>query len=362
MSAKKQSKVKRACVDCHFISISQLKWGGHPEFPTYTEGNYVFGVSEREQARKKEDITTEWGGHTMTLGDSEHVLTCYKGFWTEFDENITKKRYGLISRIDRYRLIVEKDRGYCPDFLEYSPSMSFDHADRCLDEKKGLQSDQNEEGVKPEESYQFSLSGNIWVITYADETIRLQDSLGLKYIHYLLLHPEKEIFALELKREINPVFLFKDQDGYERLGNEEVSKLLIEGKLRSMPTGTSGAKEEILDDQAVKEYKDELKRLTIKLNDAEELSQDEEAEEIRKKIEILMKQLSAGHDHHGQPREFTDESEKARVSVSKAVRASLEKIKDDKTGLPALWRHFCSTLSAGISCSYKPEKPMPWNL
>ncbi len=368
MSAKKQSKVKHACVNCHFISISQLKWGGHPEFPTYTEGNYVFGVSERNQAERQEDITAEWGGHVMTLGDSEHVLTCYKGFWTEFDENVTKKRYGLISRMDRYRLIVEKDRVYCPDFLEYEPSTSFANADKILEKKKRLQSGQNEERVKPEKgvepkkSYQFSLSGDIWLITYADETIRLKDSLGLKYIHYLLLNPGKEFFALELKKEVNPHFLSENQDSNARLGNDEISKQLKDGDLRIINSGTSGAKEEILDDQAVESYKTELKKLEIDLDDAEELSRDEEAEEIRNKIEAINKQLNAGFNIHGKRREFTNEAEKARVAVSKAIRTSLKKIQCEETGIPALDKHLHTTLSTGISCSYKPEKPIPWNL
>lgn len=135
MSAKKQSKARRACVDCHFISISQLKWGGHPEFPTSTEDNFEFGFSEREQARKNKEITatTVDGKYTTSLADSEHVLTCYKECWNEFNKNITKKSYSLITQANRYNLIVATDRSDCIYFFKYRPSMSFKAAEEHMD-------------------------------------------------------------------------------------------------------------------------------------------------------------------------------------------------------------------------------------
>jgi hypothetical protein len=131
-------------VDCHFISISQLKWGGHSELPTSTEGNYEFDYSERDQARRNEEITVDWAGEITTLGDLEFVLTCWQKCWTELNVNFTKKRYELIKWTDRNKLIVETDRSCCPYFFEFHPSMPFEIAEEYRKKAELVLSSQND--------------------------------------------------------------------------------------------------------------------------------------------------------------------------------------------------------------------------
>ena len=63
MSAKKQSKDKRACIDCHFLTLLQIG-GEHYEYPDLDVIPSVIGsnqvpLSFREQIKKKEDLTFE---------------------------------------------------------------------------------------------------------------------------------------------------------------------------------------------------------------------------------------------------------------------------------------------------------------
>jgi hypothetical protein len=131
MSAKKQSKDKRACVDCHFVALRQLKWEGLST-PTDTEGPYELGVLQREQVRKKEDVTVKWDNlykPDTKLVDSEHILACYQDVWDEFNENFTIKHRGMVDPKFRYRILVEEDRSNCIKFFMYTPSMSFEAAE-----------------------------------------------------------------------------------------------------------------------------------------------------------------------------------------------------------------------------------------
>ncbi len=123
---------------------------------------------------------------------------------------------------------------------------------------------------------------------------------------------------------------------------------------------TEGGTGNLLEDDAIKEYKERYRELKIELEDGT-LSPIEIAEN-EEEIAQITKALTAGLDKQGQSRKFSDPVERSRKSVSRAIKASLDKIKDEKNGIPALWKHFYNTLPTGITCSYKPEKPIPWSL
>jgi DNA-binding winged helix-turn-helix (wHTH) protein len=186
MSAKKQSKAKCACVDCHFISISQLIWE-ELSIPTNTEGPYELGVLQREQVRKKEDITIKW--ETLSkpdtkLEDSEHILACYQGVWDEFNENFTMKHGGKVDPEFRYRILVEEDRSDCIYFFKYSPSMSFKAADEHIQmelKQRSLEDNRMDSDEKELET----------VIPDSDEAGK--ESILVDSVYNLLKYKEKEV-------------------------------------------------------------------------------------------------------------------------------------------------------------------------
>ncbi|MHC4269742.1 MAG: hypothetical protein ACYSWS_01185 [Planctomycetota bacterium] len=177
---------------------------------------------------------------------------------------------------------------------------------------------------------------------------------GFDYIHYLLSTPNHEFYVLDLVHEIKKILPPKDI--YNGVNTEETEGQLIEENLTLSSSDSTG---EIMDKETIKDCENRRAELLIKLSDAIELKNDEAAAEIKDEIEKINKQLNAGRDKRGQPRKFSSNTEKTRKSVSKAYKTSLKKIKD---GHPALWKHFKNTLTIGISCSYKPEKPMSWEL
>ncbi len=209
-------------------------------------------------------------------------------------------------------------------------------------------------GTRQTNDYEFLLEGEYWKITYEGKTINLRNSKGLQYIHYLLNNPGKEFQVLVLVHEImkSPPPI----DTYNGMSKEQTEEQLIEDGLSKGSTG------EVIDERAINEYKDRYNELEDELEDETIPKSDERIAEIREEIEKISKALIAGRDKHGHPRKVADDAEKARKAVSKAIKESLDKIKDEQSGHSALWRHFVNTLTIGTSCSYKPESPIHWNL
>ena len=143
MSGKKQRKNKRACVDCHFISISQLQFGSRG-LADSTAHNHGLGYSERDQVRRKEAITVEDENSDkkekpfVLLSDLELVLTCYKKCWTELHPDVPN---------ECYEFLVKTDRSDCIYFFKYRPSMTFEVADEHI-KMESLQLKQNEAKVE----------------------------------------------------------------------------------------------------------------------------------------------------------------------------------------------------------------------
>jgi hypothetical protein len=126
MSAKKQTRVKRACIDCHFLTLLQIG-GEHYEYPdldvipSVVSRNQV-PLSSREQIKKKEDLTFE-----SPFDGNDYLLGCYEECWSELQPEAYKKRY---------ETVVETSRNDGVFFFEYSPTMSFKAGDE-IREKGG---------------------------------------------------------------------------------------------------------------------------------------------------------------------------------------------------------------------------------
>ncbi|MCP4254564.1 MAG: hypothetical protein GY775_14400 [Candidatus Scalindua sp.] len=175
--------------------------------------------------------------------------------------------------------------------------------------------------------------GEFWDIVYDEKSMHPKNSKGFEYIHYLLDNPDEDIHVLQMAGV-----------------DENLSKVL------SKNTGT------LLDNRTTEQLKDLYGNLEEELADKRIPKSDERIAEIKEEMEKLTKLLTAGLDKHGQLRKFPDEADRARKAVSKAIKESLEKIKDKTNGNPALWKHFYNNISTGTYCSYKPENSKNWQL
>jgi hypothetical protein len=117
----------------------------------------------------------------------------------------------------------------------------------------------------------------------------------------------------------------------------------------------------ILDDQAKASYRRRRQELREELDEAEAMNDGGRAERARSEIEMFEQQLSAAIGLGGRDRKTSSHAERARVVVTRNIRAMLGKIGEEH---PILGRHFNSAIKTGYLCTYLPasENAVAWKL
>ena len=177
----------------------------------------------------------------------------------------------------------------------------------------------------------FVREGEFWTLAFGGEVIRMKDSKGLHDIALLLARPSQEVLA---------------SDVYAAR----------EGTLHPGDLGDAG---ELLDHEAKAAYKNRLEELRAELEHAEEWSDTERASKAKEEMDYLGRELAAAVGLGGRDRKAASGSERARISVTKAIRAALDRIERSH---PALGRHLARSLKTGTFCSYSPDEVVSWRL
>jgi tetratricopeptide (TPR) repeat protein len=180
----------------------------------------------------------------------------------------------------------------------------------------------------------FRREGEYWTIAHAGTTIRIKDAKGLRYLALLLRHPEREFPALELVREAS----------------------IPSGCFDPGPAADSGP---ILDDTSIEAYRRRLADLREELSEAEALADLGRTEKARAEIDALARALTSAVGLGGRRRRAGAAAERARLVVTKAIKASLRKI---ERGHPPLGRLLAAAIRTGTCCAYRPEpdRPVTW--
>lgn len=192
--------------------------------------------------------------------------------------------------------------------------------------------------------YVFRREGEYWSIRFERDAFRLKDSKGLRYLAQLLGHPSREFLALQL---MTAGLGSGSTRAAPRSGRD-----LREAGLRP----SSGRTGEVLDPQARQAYRRRLEELQEELEEAEGWADSERAARAREEMEFLAHELAAAVGLRGRDRRAPSDAERARVNVTKAIRAALARIAEHS---PALGRHLESTIRTGTFCSYVPDPRLP---
>jgi len=177
----------------------------------------------------------------------------------------------------------------------------------------------------------FRREGDIWTIAFAGETVRMRDAKGLRYIAMLLAAPGSEIHAGDLVGAVEGV-----------------------GPAPS-------AREPVLDAAAKDAYRRRLQDLGEDLEQARDWGDPERVVRIELEIEALTGELARAAGLGGRDRELASPAERARVSVTKAIRTTIRAIDNH---CPPLGAHLAASIHTGRFCSYAPpgEAPPDWAL
>lgn len=208
-------------------------------------------------------------------------------------------------------------------------------------EKRAKQAMRSETERSIDEGRRFSCEGDYWSITYDGRVCRVRDAKGLRYLMQLLKNPHKEVHCLDLVLTIEgspaPVTASREDGLVVDAGNAEA----------------------ILDPRAKAQYKRRLKDLSDELEEARAYNDPERAAKAQTEIDALVEQLAAGVGLGGRDRRAASQAERARVNVTKALKAAIGNIEQHH---PSLGHHLETTVRTGTFCSYKPDPstPNPW--
>lgn len=199
----------------------------------------------------------------------------------------------------------------------------------------------------------FRREGEYWELAYQGERCRLKDARGLHLIAYLLRFPHQEFPAPQLAG----VGKKPAASGTLPQPNLSVAEAVASG-LGIRGLGNAG---ERLDRQAQAEYKRRLAELHEEQDEAEALNDLGRLEKVHEEMEFLTDELRAAHGLAGRDRRDADAEELARLSVTKAIKAALQKIAEH---LPPLGRHLLVSIKTGKVCSHMPDptRPLTWDL
>jgi eukaryotic-like serine/threonine-protein kinase len=186
-------------------------------------------------------------------------------------------------------------------------------------------------------SASFRREGEFWTIVFDRRTFRFRDVKGLRYLALLLGSPGKELHALELARAVEGT---------------------SEDRLRP---ASFGGEAPVLDAQAKTAYRRRLDDLREDLREAQEWGDLERAARIEVEIDALTGELARAAGLGGRDRAVASPAERARVSVTKAIRTAIRTIERES---PELGAHLTASIRTGRFCSYAPpgEAPPRWAL
>jgi len=160
----------------------------------------------------------------------------------------------------------------------------------------------------------FRREGEFWTIAYRGVTCRLRDMKGMGYIAHLIAHPGHRIHVLDL---------FAQVGGSGAAPNPTADLHAEDLEIVSDPGDAS----EVLDSRARAEYRQRLSELHAELEEAERNNDIGCAERTRNELDSLTDGLRSALGLGGRSRRFTAETERARGTVSKSIRVSLERIR-----------------------------------
>jgi len=184
--------------------------------------------------------------------------------------------------------------------------------------------------LKSDSQFAFRLEVDVWTLTYAGKTLRLKDSLGLRCIAQLISKKGRDIHAAMLRAVASGTTAFKPLAGTE-----------------------------VLDEQAIHEYREQLDDLESEVQESKENNDFAKQEQIQVKIDALMQQIASATGLGGRKRKSGDDAEKARTSVTNAINRTISKIEKTHADFA---RHLMNSIRTGQYLCYSPETDVDWDL
>lgn len=178
------------------------------------------------------------------------------------------------------------------------------------------------------EECRFQRQGAIWHLAFGGKETTTVHSKGMTYIGLLLDKPTRVFPASELRSLAAKEDQLAEGSAGERLTREAIAA--GRGRIASID-----------EELAEAESNDDLAKISV----------------LKRERASIAQELAHAMGYRGRVREDCSDREKARKSVSAAIRRALRTIRRDH---PLLHQHLDRHLHRGSTLAYLPEKPTSW--
>jgi hypothetical protein len=181
----------------------------------------------------------------------------------------------------------------------------------------------------PADRWRLRRDGTDWLLDAGDEHARLRDGRGLHYLRALLAAPGHDIPALDLAA----------------------------GGAGVHPRATGPA----IDEQTRSAYRRRLTTLAGELEAADRAGDADRGGRLEAERQALLAELRRATGLAGRSRDISPEAERARVNVTRTLRATLARITEIA---PAAGAHLQASIRTGRACRYQPaaRDPADWDV
>lgn len=196
----------------------------------------------------------------------------------------------------------------------------------------------------------FRREGDYWSVVFQKQTTRLQDLKGLRYLACLLAHPGRDFHVLEM-------VAVETGSAVDTSCDVDIS-CDVEAGL-SISLGLDAGV--LLDEKAKRAYRRRLAEIDEDREEALTLGDRARAAQAEAERDFLTQELARAVGLGGRNRHAASLSERARASVTRAVRHAMARIREHH---PALGEHLERTIRTGTYCAYlpDPQAPTAWKL
>jgi pimeloyl-ACP methyl ester carboxylesterase len=188
--------------------------------------------------------------------------------------------------------------------------------------------------------------GDYWTVVFDGRELRVRHSKGLGYLAELLSRPGVSLSALELAAG-------------SALGVGPISERDAAGAGAAAAAGVTGVESDLgpaLDAAAKAAYRRRLDELEVDRQEAEAFHDPERAERARTEYDAVAAELGAALGLGGRDRRAGSPAERARLNVTRAIRAAIDHLGEHDAALGA---YLTAAVTTGRACAYSPDRASP---
>jgi hypothetical protein len=187
----------------------------------------------------------------------------------------------------------------------------------------------------------FRREGEFWCMAYGGKSSFLKHRKGFACIAHLLRQSGVDIHVMTLVATI-----------------EGMNASVAPSAQEDLKPGRGGDAGEVLDSQAIEEYKREAQDLRQEIDEAEANNDHERVARAKETLDAVTAQLEEAIGLGGRKRKAGSNEERARSNVTKLIGQALVAIERDNKDLAGVLR---ASIRTGTVCSYTPITPITWN-